>query len=116
MLYDLDLIVTVLVYKFPGLGCEGIRKMLGIHEIELQQTRFFQEIAEEYEARGRAEGEARGRAEGEAILLKRRLLRRFGALPADIEARIACASVEQIENWFDRELDAKSVDEVFEKG
>ncbi len=89
--------------------------MVAIHEVELQQTRFFQEIAEEYQARGRAEGKAEGKAEGEATLLKRRLFRRFGSLPTEIETKIANASIGQIETWFDRELDATSLDDVFGK-
>ena len=110
-LEDLDLIETILIYKFPHLTREEVRKMVAIHEVELQQTRFFQEIAEEYQARGRAEG----KAEGEATLLKRRLFRRFGSLPTEIETKIANASIGQIETWFDRELDATSLDDVFGK-
>ncbi len=97
--------------------------MVAIHEVELQQTRFFQEIAEEYEAKGeargraigKAEGKAEGKTEGEATLLKRRLQRRFGTLPTEIETKISNASIGQIEMWFDRELDAKSLDDVFGK-
>jgi predicted transposase YdaD len=43
--------------------------MLALNEIELKQTRFYQEVVEE------------GRQEGEQILLQRILTRRFEALP-----------------------------------
>jgi hypothetical protein len=46
-------------------------------------------------------------------LLQRLLARRFGPLPGSLIARIAAASVPEIETWGDRVLDAKSLDEVF---
>lgn len=46
-----------------------------------------------------AEALARGREEGERLLLLRLLRRRFGDLPAEVEARIAAASAEQVEVW-----------------
>ena len=80
---------------------------------------------EEGEAKGRAEGEAKGRAEGEArgeakgkvrgkaeIVLK--LLRlRFGDLPEEVKARVAQASLEELEIWIERVLTAESLDAVF---
>jgi hypothetical protein len=51
--------------------------------------------------------------QGEALLLQRLLARRFGPLPTAVIARIAAATVEEIETWGDRVLDAKSLDEVF---
>lgn len=51
---------------------------------------------------------------GEAILLQRLLARRFGPLPAVIVAQIAAASVDEIELWCDRVLDAASLDDVFQ--
>ena len=48
----LDLIETVLVYKFPQLAREEIRIMLQLPETDLKQTRFYQEVFSE----GRQEG------------------------------------------------------------
>ncbi|TVR67388.1 MAG: DUF4351 domain-containing protein [Candidatus Competibacteraceae bacterium] len=53
-----------------------------------------------------------GRQEGEAALLRRLLVRRFGALPAWAEACLAQASLEQLEAWGDRVLDAATLAEV----
>jgi len=36
-------------------------------------------------------------------------------LPATLEARLAQASIEQLETWGDRVLDAKSIDDVFDE-
>jgi len=53
-----------------------------------------------------------GRREGESKLLRRQLVRRFGALPAWAEDRLAHAPVEQLEAWADRLLEAGSLAEV----
>ena len=63
---------------------------------------------------GREEGRKEGRLEGEAVLLRRLLLRRFGAVPAWAEARLDAATTEQLEAWGDRVLDTTTLDEVFE--
>jgi predicted transposase/invertase (TIGR01784 family) len=43
----LDFIETILVYKLPHLSREEIKTMLALNDIELKQTRFYQEIAKE---------------------------------------------------------------------
>jgi len=62
--------------------------MLELHDIDLRQTRFYQEVF--------AEGEARG----EVRLLQKLLIRRFGALPEWVEARLAAAEPTQLEAVF----------------
>ena len=62
---------------------------------------------------GKLEGKLEGNLEGQAQLLRRMLVRRFGALPAVIEAQINAASLEQIESWFDQSMDASSLGAVF---
>ena len=58
------------------------------------------------------EGRQEGRQEGEAALLRRQLIRRFGALPAWAEDQLARASIEELETWGDRVLDAATLTEV----
>jgi hypothetical protein len=54
-----------------------------------------------------------GRREGECAVLLRQLRRRFGdAVNADIERRIAMASIEQIDTWTERVLSAASLTEL----
>jgi hypothetical protein len=60
----------------------------------------------------RAEGRVEGRVEGVANVLVRQLTRKFGPLPESAEAAIRAASLEQLEVWTDRVLDAASLDEV----
>jgi hypothetical protein len=51
--------------------------------------------------------------EGMTLALQRLLTRRFGPLPTEVIARFAAATVEDMENWADRLLEAQSLDEVF---
>jgi predicted transposase YdaD len=70
--------------------------------------------AEQLRAEGKTEGRAEGLAEGEARVLVRLLTRRFGAVPGAVRQRIDTASLEQLEIWCDRVLDATTLDEVFD--
>ena len=62
---------------------------------------------------GMATGMATGELQGRAATLQRQLARRFGPLPASIEARLRSASIAELELWADRVLDAGSLDSVF---
>ncbi len=121
----LDLVETILVYKLPTVSREEVRRMLELHDVDLRQTRFYQEVfAEgrtegeakgrtEGEAKGRTEGEAKGRTEGEARLLRKLLVRRFGPLPAWAEARLTGAEPMRLEAWAERVLEAATLEAVF---
>ena len=50
-----------------------------------------------------------GRAEGEAYALRRLLQKRFGPLSEDVLARLQSASIDELELWLDRALDADSL-------
>jgi predicted transposase YdaD len=71
----------------------------------------------EGEVKGRAEGRAAGRAEGRAEhaagVLVRLLTRKFATVPDEVRARIDTASLEQLDTWTERVLDAATLDEVF---
>ena len=64
-------------------------------------------------AEGEARGEARGRAEGEAKSLMRLLVKRFGPLPDPVVVQIAAGSIEELDRWVDRVLDAPTLEAVF---
>ena len=59
------------------------------------------------------EGKAEGKAQGKAEALIRLLARRFGPLPDWVAQRTEGASVEQLDTWFDRVLDAATLAEMF---
>ena len=62
---------------------------------------------------GLNEGLNKGLSEGQRQLVLRLLARRFGALPPDVEARVARAEMDELLDWAMRLLDARSLDEVF---
>jgi hypothetical protein len=62
----------------------------------------------------RAEGEAKGVGKGTARTLVRLLTRKFATVPDEVRARIDTASLEQLDTWSERVLDAETLDEVFE--
>ena len=81
----LDLVETILVYKLPKMSREEVRRMLELHDVDLKQTRFYQEVF------------ADGEAEGELKLLRQLLIWRFGALPDWVEAKLAQAEPVRLE-------------------
>lgn len=83
----LDLIETIIVYKFPQLSREAIAAMLSLSE--LKQTRVYQEAKEE--------GRTEGRTEGELSIVLKQLNRRLGVLPESIEAQVRALSLTQVE-------------------
>jgi hypothetical protein len=56
-----------------------------------------------------------GKLEGEAAVLERQLTRRFGPLDEATRSRIRGASLEKLERWTDRILDAPTLTAVFEE-
>jgi len=92
-----DLMETVLVYKFAHLSRKEIAAMFGLSE--LKQTRVYQEAKEE------------GVRLGEAKLLIRQLSRRFGELSPFQQERIAALSLEESEQLGEALLDFQSIDD-----
>jgi hypothetical protein len=79
-----------------------VRTMLSdIFSTELKQTRFYQDVFREGEKRG------------EYLLLKKQIIRRFGALPDWADERLANASSAQMESWAERIFDASSLEDLF---
>jgi predicted transposase YdaD len=88
-----DLVETLLVYRLPKLSREEIRAMLNLVDVDLKQTRFYQEVF------------AEGRQEESTSLILRLLRRRFGALDAAQVARIQRLPLEQAESLAEALLD-----------
>ena len=65
------------------------------------------------QGQGRAEGRLEGEQSGEAKALRRLLQKRFGPLSDDVLARLQSASIDELELWLDRALDADSLAGVF---
>jgi len=112
----LEFIETILVYKLPRLGREELRKMLGFKDVDLKQTKFYQEVFteghQEGRQEGRREGRQEGRREGEAAVLLRQIERKFGPPDEVVRERINTADVETLLRWSERVLNAESAEEV----
>lgn len=90
----IDLVSTIIVYKFNNLSRDEVDAMLGI---ELQQTRVYQDAR----AEGRTEGESIGLERGlqqEKALVLRQLTRKLGNLNSDLVARVNSLPIEKIES------------------
>jgi predicted transposase/invertase (TIGR01784 family) len=90
----IELITTIMVYKFENKSQREVEEMLGI---TLKETRVYREIKEE----GR-ETEARS-------LILRQLNRRVGELPEDVRQQVEILSLEELENLGEALLDFSSM-------
>ena len=104
----LDRIETIMVYKLPRLDRGEIQKMLNINDVELKQTRFYQDVFAEGELKGKLEG----KQEGEAGLVIRLLTRRFGPLDLAAAERIRMLPVPKIEALAEALLDFSKRDDL----
>lgn len=89
--------------------------MLGVKDVQLKQTRFYQEIDEEERREGKLEGmqegkqegiregiqkeRQEGRQEGEIRFLSKLLNKRFGPLPEPELEKLRQADIAQLELW-----------------
>jgi len=65
-------------------------------------------------AKGIEKGMEKGRLDGEVAVLERMLIKRFGTLSDDIQTHLKTATIEQLELWVERILDAPTLMAVFE--
>ena len=82
--------------------------MLALTDIDLKQTRFYQDVL--------AEGIEEGRQEGEAALLLRLITLKFGSPDPLIRHRIETADTETLLRWAERLLTATTLDQVLIPG
>jgi predicted transposase/invertase (TIGR01784 family) len=105
----LDLLETIMVYKLPTLSREEIQQMMGLSDIDLKQTRFYQDIFAEGEAEGRQEG----RREEAAAIVLRQINRRFGSISSSVESQIRNQlSLDQIETLAEALFDFSELQEL----
>ena len=90
----IELIQTIMVYKFPQLGREEIEQMLGLSE--LRQTRVYQEALHE----------------GESNLVLRQLARRVGQITPETLEQIQQLPLAQLEELGEALLDFASMQDL----
>ena len=116
----LEWVETILVYKLPKLSREEIQKMLGYNDIELKQTRFYQDVFTEGQEQGLEKGLKQGLQkglqqglhEGEAKILIRHFKRLFGDLSSGTVSRIQQLNNEQLETLADHLLEIKTSNDL----
>ena len=91
----IELVSTIMVYKFPELSREEIQAMFTVSD--LKQTKVYQEALDE--------GLEQGREQGAQGLVLRQLNRQFGQLPSGIQDKISGLPLEQLELLADALLD-----------
>jgi predicted transposase/invertase (TIGR01784 family) len=111
----IEFMETVLVYKLPTLSREEVKAMLGLNDVQLKQTRFYQEIAEEERREGKLEGIHEGIHEGQIQFLSHMLSQRFGPLPEHVQLKLQKADAAQLKKWGEQLWNAKSLDDVFDQ-
>jgi hypothetical protein len=92
-------------------------------EVDTMLAERIKRWTREWKEEGVREGFQQGIQQGELLWkrvqtasnLRRLLAKRFGPIPTEIELRISAASLEELEAWFDRAIDAQTLEEVFEK-
>jgi predicted transposase YdaD len=115
----LELIETVLVYKFPKLTRQEIEAMFTYSD--LKQTRVYQDAKEEGEQRGEQRGlqlgeqkglklgEQRGLVKGQATMLLRLLNRKFGQISPSLRGKVNKLSAKQLENLAEALFDLETI-------
>ncbi len=85
-----------------------VREVMPEYEGELMSI-----AAREWMAEGQKQGREEGQKQGRRDSLLRLLERRFGRLPEQISERAAAGSAEEVDAWFDKAVDAATLDAVF---
>ncbi|MBD2690157.1 Rpn family recombination-promoting nuclease/putative transposase [Anabaena catenula] len=98
----IEMITTIMVYKFEQLSRREVESMLGI---TLKETRVYREIKEE----GREEGREEGVEQATVNLVIRQLTKRFGELSVEIRASISALPLPVLENLSEALLDFTSL-------
>ena len=92
-----NLVETILVYKLPTRSREEIQEMLELMDVDLRQTRFYQDVFAEGRQVGEHVGEQKGRHKEGTALILRQLQRRCGELPPAIREQVMQLSLPQLE-------------------
>jgi predicted transposase YdaD len=92
----LDLVEAILVNKFPQLSFEEVLKMLDLKEVNLSETRFYQDVLQ----KGLEQGFQR-----EVDLVLRQLERQCGVLGVDRQDLVRSLTITQLEALGDALLD-----------
>ncbi|MFO1429572.1 MAG: DUF4351 domain-containing protein [Candidatus Competibacteraceae bacterium] len=99
------MIETIMVYKLPRLMREEIHTMLNLTEVELKQTRFYQDVFEE----GLQEGRQR-----QIAMILRILRRRLDSVGPTQESRIQALPLAELDALGEALLDFQTPEDLSE--
>ena len=89
-----------------------IQKMLNLQDVDLKQSRFYQEVFTEGEQEGLLKGRQEGRQEGEVSLVLRQLQRRCGQLPSAVHEHIVRLDLPRLEALGEALLEFRGIADV----
>jgi len=98
----IDLVSTIIIYKFSTLTREEVEAML---EISLEESRVYQDAKFE----GRIEGRVEGRVEGERAIVTHQLKRKLGKLTKKVLTKIEALSLEHLEELGEELLEFSTI-------
>ncbi len=101
----IEMVTTIMVYKFEQLSQKDVENMLGI---TLQETRVYQEIKEEWLEHGLEQG----REEATVNLVIRLLTKRFGKITEKIHSSISSLPLPVLEELSEALLDFTSLTDL----
>ena len=109
---------VILPRALPDVSLPKTEHLLEIKTMSTDESRSWvhqwkQEGLHEGLHKGRLEGREEGRQLGTSALLSRLLQRRFGTLPAPVQQRLTNATLDELEVWSLKVLDAKTLEDVF---
>ena len=96
--------------RVPGVEIPNFSELEELHDMLAERVKTW---TQEWKDEGLREGRREGRQEGETKVLRRQLTRRFGPLPSWAEERLGQAGETELEEWVDRVLECRSLEEVF---
>jgi predicted transposase/invertase (TIGR01784 family) len=108
----LDILESLLRYYVQGTGRLDETQVRRLLEQTLSGEPLMETFIDRYIAQGEQLGEQRGEQRGQAKTLLHLIERKFGPPSEPIRTRITQADSDTLLMWFDRAIDARSIDEV----
>ena len=109
----MEMITTIMVYKFENLSRREVESMLGI---TLKETRVYREVKEEGREEGIKQGIEQGREQGleqaTLNLVIRLLTKRFGKISQKMSKSISALPLSVVEELSEALLDFQSLDDL----
>ncbi len=105
----MEMVTTIMVYKFNKLSRSEVEEMLGT---SLQKTRVYQEAKAEGEIIGEVRGQALGLNQGQRSLISLMLDRKFGKLPSRTQKAIEALELSKLEALAIALLDFQTIDDL----